>query len=199
MICCTNENEDDINCIENIIYPKEYYENPEKFLAVYNNTCYLRCPEGTCLTQKDINLVFCIKTKSNMKVFNDICFINFEKIEENIKNISDNNLFIKTSPNIIIKAYSKKNDEINSNFSYIELGECENILKQYYNLQSDANLYILGIESPNKNKKSPINVYNYGVYLSNGTQLNLSICEGNNLILYSTIENSSLINLEEAI
>ena len=30
MIFCTKENEDYINCIENIIYPPEYYENPEK-------------------------------------------------------------------------------------------------------------------------------------------------------------------------
>ena len=196
MICCTSENANDENCIENIVYPPEYYRNPDKCLAVDNNTCYSICPEGTCLTQKDINLVFCVKTQPYMTVFNNICFSNFESIELNVKNISDNNLFIIPSPNITIKAYSTeiKINEITSNFSYIELGECETELRQYYNFQNDTILYILGIETPNKNKKSSVNVYNYGVYLGNGTQLNISLCSIEKITIYSTITNNSLKN-----
>ena len=54
-------------------------------------------------------------------------------------------------------------------------------------------LYILGVETPNKDKKSVVNVYNYGVYLENGTKLNLSICEGEKITIYSIIKNRSLI------
>ena len=200
MICCTSENINDENCIQNIVYPPEYYSNPDKCLAVYNNTCYSICPEGTCLTQKDINLVYCIKTQPYMTVFNNICFSNFESIELNVKNISDNNLYIIPSPKITIKAYSTemKINEMTSNFSYIELGECETALRQYYNFQNDTILYILGIETPNKNKKSSVNVYNYGVYLGNGTQLNISLCSIEKITIYSTITNNSLIKLEEA-
>ena len=41
-------------------------------------------------------------------------------------------------------------------------------------------------------------MYNYRVYLENGTQLNLSVCEGEKLTIYSTIANTSLIKFEEA-
>ena len=200
MICCTKENEDDINCIENIVYPPEYYQNPDKCPAIYNNKCYSECPKGTCLTQKDINLIYCVKIQSFMTIFNDICFTNFDEIEYNIKSISDNNLFIIPSPNITIKAYSTdtKIDQKNSNYSYIELGECENTLKEHYKLESDTILYILGVETPNKDKQSSINVYNYGVYLENGTKLDLSICNGNKISIYSIITNKALIKLDEA-
>ena len=198
--CNLLENDNNIICEEKIEYPPEYYKNPDKCLAVYNKNCYSKCPEGTCLTQKDNNLVYCVKIKSYMTIFNDICFIKFEKIVDNIKNISDNNLFIFPSPNIMIKAYTKdiKIDDINTNFTIIYLGECENLLKHYYNLPSNTILYILGVETPNKNKRSSINVYNYGVYIENGTQLDLSICEGEKITIYSTITNNSLIKLEEA-
>ena len=75
-----------------------------------------------------------------MTVFNDICFTNFEEIENNIKNISDNDIFIIPSENIMIKAYTKYSeiDEKNSNYSYIELGECEDNLKEKYNLTSNT-------------------------------------------------------------
>ena len=200
MICCTNENEDDINCIEKILYPQEYYENPDKCLAVYNNKCYLECPEGTCLTPKDANLIFCVKTQAFMTVFNHICFTDFNEIELNIKSISDKDLYIMPSQNITIKAYSTESeiDEINSNYSYVKLGECEYTLKYHYNLLNDTVLYIIGVESPSKNKKSSVNAYDYGVYLENGTKLNLSICDGNSITIYSIITNTSLIKLDEA-
>ena len=199
MICCNEENRDDINCFEDIIYPLEYYENSDKCLAVYQGKCYEKCPEGTCLTQRDINLIYCIQKQGYMTVINNICFTNFNEIEKNIKNISDNDLYILPSPNIMIKAYTKFSeiDEINSNFSYIELGECENELKNYYKLPNETILYILGIETPDKNKKSAINTYNYRVYLENGTELNLSICIGK-IQIFSTINNRDIIKLDKA-
>ena len=199
MICCNDENKEDINCLENIVYPPEYYENPDKCLAVYNNTCYSKCPEGTCLTQKDINLVYCVEIKSYMTVINNICFINFENISSNIKYISDNDLYIFTSPKILIKGYTKSIDiDVNKNYSIVYLNECEETLKEFYNLSTETILYILGVESPNKNKTKLTNVYNYGVYLENGTQLNLSICDGEKIMLYSPIINKSLIKFNEA-
>jgi len=195
MICCSNES-DNINCI---IYPPEYYEDPDKCLAVYNNTCYSSCPEGTCLTPNDINLVYCINIRENMTVFNNICISNFQKYIDNIKNMSDNDLYIYISSNILIKAYINENKTIYSNYSYIYLDSCENSLKEYYNLASDDLLYILGVESPSKNKNSSVNVYNYGVFLENGTQLtNLSVCEKEKIIIYLSITNASLIKFEEA-
>jgi len=79
------------------------------------------------------------------------------------------NIYIYISSNILIKAYTNKNKIKYSNYSYIYLETCENLLKEYYNLSSEELLYILGVESPSKNKKSSVNVYNYGVFLENGT------------------------------
>ena len=142
IVCCTDENKEDINCLEDIVYPPEYYENPDNCLAVYNNTCYSKCPEGTCLTQKDINLVYCVEIKSYMTVINNICFINFENISSNIKYISDNDLFIFTSPRVMIKGYTKYiTIDINKNYSIVYLNECEDLLKEYYNLSPET-IYI---------------------------------------------------------
>ena len=41
----------------------------------------------------------------------------------------------------------------------------------YYNLTNDIILYIIGIDSPNKNKSYVIDVYNYGAFLENEFQL----------------------------
>ena len=56
-ICCE---ESKGNCPPNIIYPKEYYDDPENCLAIYNNKCYLSCPEGTKLDENDKNSLICI-------------------------------------------------------------------------------------------------------------------------------------------
>ena len=198
MVCCISE--DDINCMEKIEYPPEYYENPDNCPFVYNNTCTYSCPEDACLTLNDPNLIFCINTKSYMTVINGLCFTNFEDIIYNLKNISDNNLYIYPIPSIMIKVYTTNTiiDQKTSNFSYLELGNCENLLIQHYNLPNETLLYIVGIESPSKDKKSSVNEYSYGVYLENGTQLNLSFCEGEKRILYHVIINNSLIKLDEA-
>lgn len=191
-----NENDD-----FEIVYPKEYYDNPDICLAVYNNTCYSRCPTNTCITQRDINLVYCINTQSDMTVFNDICFTNIDEIYNNLKYISENNILYTTSSGIIVGAYNKNSqiDDFNISYTLIYLNRCEDLLKKFYNLSSETDLYILGVETPNKNKNSSVNVYNYRIYLENGTQLeNLEICDGEKITISSKITNEELIKLEEA-
>ena len=94
-------------------------KNPDNCLAIYENKCYLRCPDGTCLTQDDPSLISCIPIPSNVKVFNDICFVNLEEITKNIKLMSDKNEIISKS-GITISGYSTKktNDEIDDDASY---------------------------------------------------------------------------------
>ena len=49
-------------------------------------------------------------------------------------------------------------------------------------------IYIFGIDSPNKNDCYASTVYNYEVLLENGTQLDyLSICEGTKISISSAI------------
>ena len=185
-----------------IIYPDEYYENPDNCPAVFENECYLKCPNNTCLTPNDTNLVYCIPTKENYFVFNDICFENFYEIINNLKNISDKEEIISISPNISIIVYTRQtaNNYMNKyqNLSIIYLNECEGILLNYYNLSNDTVLYILGIDSTNKNKSFVINVYNYGVFLENGFQLDhINVCKDTKITISSPIINTDAINIED--
>ena len=186
------------------IFPEEYNKDPDKCPTIYNNKCYNKCPEGTCINQNDPSLMFCVEIKENSKVFNGICFTGIEEITNNIKSFSETNEVISTEAGIIIRGYSTKsenNDDIllDTKFSQIDLLECENKIKEYYNLSQDTELFILGIDSPNKNKNSSTNVYNYEIYLENGTKLEYSTaCKDTKISISSVITNPDSVNLDEA-
>jgi len=193
----------DRNDILKIVYPDEYYKDPDLCLAVYENKCYLRCPEDTCLTIEDPNLVYCIPILSETYIFNDICFFDFKQIINNIKNISENIRTISVSPNISINVYTTKTaynfSLTHTNLSIIFLNQCEQLLLDYYNLTNDTTLYIIGIDSPNKNKSYVIDVYNYGVFLENGFQLDhLNVCQNEKITIVSPIKDTDSIKIEEA-
>ena len=183
-----------------IIIPEEYYKNPDNCLVIYKNKCYQKCPDSTCLTIEDPSLMFCIPAISTSKIYNNICFMNFEEITKNIKTMSDNKEIISKS-GVIIRGYSTKSNEIdnNANYSIVELGDCENKIREYYHLENDTELFILGIDSPNKNKSYTTNVYNFGIYLENGTLLEHSIaCKNIKISVSSVITNTDLVKLKEA-
>ena len=80
------------------------------------------------------------------------------------------------------------------------LGDFENKIKSFYNLPNDTELFILGIDSPNKDTTSSINVYNYGVYLENGTLLDhKEACKESKIAISTPIKNPDLIKLDEAV
>ena len=186
-----------------LIYPEEYDKNPDNCHVIYNNNCFNKCPEGTCINENDPTLMFCVKIKENVRVFNGICFTGIEEIVNNIKAVSENNEIITTDSGIIIRVYSTKSEDTNfqmdTQFSQIDLRECENKLKEYYNLPEDTELFILGIDSPNKNRNSSTSVYNYEVYLENGTKLEYSTaCKDVKITISSAIKQPDLVNIEDA-
>ena len=154
------------------------------------------------MTQEDPSLLSCIKISSNVKVFNNICFENFDEITKNIKSMSENDNTIYTESGIIIRGYSSNSNndkKLDSNYSLIYLGDCENKIREYYKLDKDIELFILGIDSPNKDNTSSINVYNYGVYLENGTLLDHSLaCKDIKIIVSSPITNADIVKLDKA-
>jgi hypothetical protein len=91
----------------NIQYPEEYFLYPDNCLAVYRNECYIECPNGTCITPDDPNLVYCVSIKQNYYIFNGICFADFNEIINNLKNISEINQTISNHPLISISVYTK--------------------------------------------------------------------------------------------
>lgn len=208
IIICCDENEG--TCPNSqITYPQEYIENPNKCPTIYNGECYSSCPENTCLTQKDENLVTCVPFKENMKVINGICFENLESLIQNINNNINNNQSnngvqqISTSKDTVISGYFASEETYeeskNSNYSLLYLNNCEQLLKQEYHLPESSKLFILQIESKNKQKKSAVNSFNYGIFLENGTQLNdLSVCNGVKIKLSSPITDPASVHLDQA-
>ena len=78
---------------------------------------------------------------------------------------------------------STKNQKSNENKKMItiNLGECENILKDVYNISKNDSLYILQIFSKEEEMKTPKIEYEvyYPLYNNNNlTKLNLSLCKG---------------------
>ena len=70
----------------------------------------------------------------------------------------------------------------------------------YYNLPENTELFILGIDSPNKDILSSSNVFNYGVYLQNGTLLDhKEACKDTKIEISTPITNPELIKLKEAV
>ena len=100
-----------------------------KIERIFENKCFQYCPDGTCLTQSDSSLLSCIPMNSDVKVFNNICFKNFDTIIENIKSMAENDEIISTDTGIIIKGYSTSSENnLNSDakYSLLYLGDCEN-------------------------------------------------------------------------
>ena len=141
-----------------------------------------------------------------MKVFNNICFTGIDRIVNNFIT-NDNSEEIKpisTPSGTIIYGYPLNISqetliEKNPNLTYIDLGNCKYKLIEAYNLDNETELFVLGIDSPNININSSINVFNYEIYLKNGTQLkDLTPCNETKISTSSKINNLEVIKFEKA-
>ena len=181
-------------------YPSEFYEDHNSCPFIYKGDCYQKCPDNTCLTQNRDDLTKCVDIKPNMKVFNGICFEGIEEIIKNIENVEPT----ISSSGIIINAYNSEGDineliKTNPNLTFVDLGDCNNKIKEAYNLPSDAKLFVLGIDTPSLIKSSSINNFNFEIYLSNGTQIkNLSVCENTKISMSSNIKEPENVKLDKA-
>ena len=112
------------------------------------------------------------------------------KIIENIEIIKYVNTVIHSNVSIQVMNSTLSDEDLNSNtnLSYINLGECETILKKHYNLDESLPLIILLIDSSSKTK-SLINSLNYKVFDQNGNELDLSLCSDIKITVYYAIIN----------
>ena len=180
--------------------PPEYFDNYDNCPFIYKGDCYLKCPKNTCISQKEGEFRKCINIKPNMKVFNDICFEGIEEIVQNIENMEP----INNPSGVTINGYNseEKIDKLiqkYSNLTYIYLENSVDTLKSAYNLSSDEKIYVLVIDSPNFDHNSPINMYDFEIYLENGTQLkDLSSIYDSKILVSSSIKNPEIINYDKS-
>ena len=196
-----DENSGLITCED--IYPELYYEDHDKCPYFYNKNCYLKCPEGTCLTANNKDLAKCIDLRPGMKIYNSICF---DKIDELLNNFNDNNLEpIVTPSGVALNVFSADTSieefiEKYPNLTYVDLGECKDKMKEANDLPEDTDLYIIGVDSPCLYGNSSVNVFNYEIYLKNGTQLyDLSPCKDVKITISSSINNLDSVHFNKAI
>ena len=111
-------------------------------------------------------------------------------IIENIEIIKYINIVIHSNVSIQVMNSTLLDEDLNSNtnLSYINLGECEIILKKHYNLYESLLLIILLIDSSSKTK-SLINSLNYKIFDQNGNELDLSLCSDIKITVYYAIIN----------
>ena len=84
---------------------------------------------------------------------------------------------------------NQKNN-INDNMTRIDLGECEILLRKYYNLTNNETLYMKKLEVIQKGMKIP--KVEYDIYCkllgSNLIKLNLSVCKNSKISLVVPVE-----------
>ena len=185
-----------ITCVDRE-YPPEFFSDFDSCPFIYRGDCHLECPENTCISQKEEELRKCIDIQKNMRVFNNICFEEFEEILKTIENMEPinnpagftiNGYYSEENEDELIKKYS------NLTYIYLDKNNSET-LRNAYNFPPDTKFYILVIDSPNFNRSFPINKYNFEIYLENGTQLkDLSSLYDSKILVSSSIIYPEIIN-----
>ena len=169
----------------------------EPFEMVETQTCVPNCTimdrrDKLCVTNYEGN-----KTISQLQnlvqtdIMNDITrTFNYSKITNNETVMIDEN-------GTLYEIISSKNKDKQKKTSSIELGECENILKDYYNIDKNASLYIFKIDADIQGKTGPSVIYQVFYPINDPNKLeklDLTICEGNavNVLFPIDLENPEL-------
>ena len=177
------------NCEKNHIYKYDY-----------NNICYDTI--FTDITENMIistdNLVLAkgkIKNETKAEIINNIIK---ELIKEfNISEIDsekDKKIYEKDLTIVLTSTMNQKNNEDINNIT-MNLGQCENILKNYYNLSSNDSLYILQLISEEKGMKIPKIEYQiyYPLFDNKLIKLNLSNCRDTKIEISISVKIDDII------
>ena len=179
------DNNNYYNCTENLICPSEYPILIEgRNECVFDNIKYLENIINSILNN-EFNITNIEKGKEEeINNYNKI----LDKIESiftsnnfDLKNIDKGNDQIINANKILITFTSTENqrNNIESNMSTIDLGNCEDLLRKYYNLTNNQTIYMKKIDiiqEELKTKKVEYNVY-YKLSGKNLVKLNLTICQ----------------------
>ena len=206
--CNTGGNITNMNCLsckKNSNTSVILTENGNCINICLNNTyiipdgyCVPSCPNGTY--QYSLNNSCLESCPNNYKINNNKCIIkSFDKniTVEDFKNqiINDIASFVNSSKvinssNFLAVVLSSDNmdpeEQLKNGISAFDLGNCTNVLKEYYEISEQENLIIMNMEikyDKNESDTSNKNSLNFEkntqleVYDNSGQKLNLSICE----------------------
>ena len=212
------------NCSSDDIYKYEY--NNECFKGCPNSTVfslekkicidelsetinYITNTKNYDLFKKEYKINDFFKNQCKQKYINDFYFdyecFNFIKFIDKVKILKNNNNFIiNYYPDIVVNIYMNginidEIEEIYSNLTFIYLEECGDMLKKYYKLDSNENLYIANFETFNNIENRITNQTRFRIYIKNGTELeDLSICNNVSISISSLISKLDMANYDKA-
>ena len=190
---------------------KENEDNP--------NLCKVVCPYDRPFEIAETQM--CVSECTIIERRDKLCLTNYENnrtvlqlqnlVQSNIENdltktfnislITDDETIIIEEKNTIYEIISSKNKKKNSKTSSIDLGECENTLKAYYNIKEDESLIIYKIDATIEGKTGPSIIYEVFYPLKEPDKLeplDLTICEGDeiNVVYPIELENPESYNKE---
>ena len=145
------------------------------------------------------NLSLCDGINITDEYSEQISFSNFkDAISENISAYVDSSSPIKGDNFTALILSSDDMDvetQLQNGISAVDLGNCTNVIKEYYNISSEENLIVLNVESKinksnNIGKSVQVEIFDYS-----GRQLNLSVCNENIKVLMNldNVENLDII------
>jgi surface protein len=155
-----------------------YNECPNRtYFSNENNKCIIICGEDLPFEMNDE----CVPNCNSLDFFNNICKINNQKIDakelmvntilneiidgsvdlllSNVLNEEKKDYLIKNNNTEIFhitSLHNQKNNEYNNNISIIDIGECENILKELYEIDSTETLILFKTDFYIDNYSIPI-------------------------------------------
>jgi surface protein len=199
------KNNNYINCYKACNY-YFYFDNNNNFYCTSNFSCpdeypTLKEDKNECIKYdikniiKDIIIPETNDTKENVEYYNNILenletgFTSENYDTKNLDNGEDEVIEIKDIKITFTTTKNQKNNT-NNNMTIIDLGDCENLLRNYYNLSENDTLYMKKMDITQPGMKIPKIEYSVYSKLSNNKleKLNLSICENSKISLSLPIE-----------
>ena len=187
-------------------FPEIQQYNKNNCPYFYKKKCVNKCPENTCLSPYLENLKICEDMRHTTKLYNEVCIEGINEIAQKLAQSKNGEEIapIELPSGVILNVYSTEQDidkliDKYPHITYVDLGECKEKLKYAYKLPNDTELYVIGIDTPNLYGNSTINVFNYEIYLKNGTQLeDLSACDDTKIKISSRIKDLNAAHFFEA-
>ena len=171
-----------------------FSDNNLKYL--YNGQCLSQCPNGNCPSKNNEGNFICEKcdTNNNNNKLDNNDKISTENNKELIFDfISSNSSSSITSNSELIQVISTSDkmsieEQLKTGVSPVDLGNCTNIIKEFYNISKEENLIILNQEKRNNNRQNKSSDNNDNsislgkfsqieIYDLSGRKLDLSVCK----------------------
>jgi len=114
-----------------------------------------------------------------------------------IEDINLDNIYYMKSKDYLIKINPINYRDLYNNSTHIDFSECEKTLRRVNNISPSKELFLVTVEIYKNDKKSLTNQVEYEVYDDQKRKLDLSVCGNDEIEIYYSISNTSLIDKDK--